>query len=329
MRLFEILFYRQFRKPLLAIFLIIAVFSCNKERSRNDGRSALVPVIEGDWWRICEMPDLEELAGPDPDRQHIVDHGFIQAENGQWQLWACIRGTAVGRLLYHWQGESIEKGPWKPAGIASRADPEYGEKTEPAESIQAPFFMKTEKNYYCFYNSNGARLMKSSNGVDYERFDLQQGNNIMYQESGRDVMLMKEDNLYFSYSTVSTVARDGWKYGFVVLRTSDDLKRWSDYTIVSSGGVAGNGPISAESPFVVKNDDFYYLFRSSSISAKTYVYRSDTPYNFGVNDDSKLISILPVKAPEIIYFEGQYYISDLSDFKGIKLARLTWKSETN
>lgn len=49
--------------------------------------------------------------------------------------------------------------------------------------------------------------------------------------------------------------------------------------------------------------------------------------NFGVNDDSKLIATLQVKAPEIIYENGQYYISDLADFQGIKLARLKWKEE--
>jgi len=111
----------------------------------------------------------------------------------------------------------------------------------------------------------------------------------------------------------------------VILRTSKDLKRWSDYTIVSAGGIAGNGPVSAESPFVIKIDGYYYLFRASSMTFKTYVYRTDTPYHFGVNDDLKLITQLPIKAPEFIYYDGQYYISDLSDFKGIKLAKLNWE----
>ena len=140
-------------------------------------------------------------------------------------------------------------------------------------------------------------------------------------------MVLKEGNTYFSYSTVSTVARDGWKYGYVILRTSEDLKKWSDYTIVSSGGIAGNGPISAESPFVIKIRGYYFLFRASSVTGKTYVYQSETPYHFGVNDDSKLVTVLDIKAPEIIVHQGQYYISDLADFKGIKLARLQWNSD--
>ncbi len=311
----------------LLIISLLWIGCQSGEKTAYSGFTPKRPVIVDDWWRICEMPDLGELNGPDPERQHVIDHGFIRAENGKWQLWACMRGTAIGRLLYRWEGESLEEGPWEPKGVAARADSAWGEQVTPQEKIQAPYFMKLEDTYYCFYNTNGARIMRSGNGVEYERFNLKNGSNQMYAESGRDVMLLQEDDLFYSYSTVSTVARDGWTYGFVILRTSPDLKRWSDYTIVSSGGIAGNGPVSAESPFVVEIDNYYYLFRSSSVTAKTYVYRSDNLYDFGVNDDSKLIEIFDIKAPEIIFHNGQYYISDLADFQGIKLAKLQWKTD--
>jgi len=285
-----------------------------------------VPVIVSDQWRICEMPDLDSLNGPNPDRQHIVDHGFAQADNGQWLLWACMRGTKVGRLLYGWQGTSPDEGPWKPLGVVARANADFGEKTTPEESIQAPYFLKLNGTYHCFYNSNGIRLMTSEDGIHFARTVDDQGNNILYKEGGRDVMVMHDNGTYYAYSTVSTVARDGWKYGYVILRTSPDLKQWSDYTIVSAGGIAGNGPVSAESPFVLKYEGYYYLFRASSITFKTYVYRSDNPYHFGVNDDSKLVTALPIKAPELILFNDQWYISDLADWQGIKLAKLEWRS---
>jgi hypothetical protein len=309
------------------IFLItIFLYTCNQKEA---GKPPVVikPVITSDWWRICEMPDLNELNGPDLSRQHVVDHGFIQSKEGKWQLWACIRGTAVGRILYGWEGDDLESGPWKPVGITARADSSFGEKTSPEESIQAPFFLKAQDHYYCFYNSNGARIMRSDDGVNYSRYFIHPENNLLYKESGRDVMVMKEGDRYFSYSTVSTVARDGWKYGFVILRTSEDLKKWSDYTIVSSGGIAGNGPISAESPFVIKIRGYYFLFRASSVTGKTYVYQSESPYHFGINEDSKLVTVLDIKAPEIILNEGQYFISDLADFQGIKLARIQWVIE--
>jgi hypothetical protein len=283
-----------------------------------------LPVIDSDWWRICEMPDLGELNGPDPKRQHVVDHGFILAANGQCQLWACIRGTPIGRLLYGWRGDSLEKGPWQPVGIVARAQAACGEKAEPEEAIGAPFFALFEGTYYCFYHSQSICLMTSRDGVHYSRKLDKSGHSELYQGGGRDAMVLKIGGKYFAYSTVSTVAADGWKRGFVIVRTSDDLEHWSDYTIVSEGGRGGNGPVSAESPFVVELEGSYYLFRATSTDFATYVYRSEDPYDFGVGHDLKLIARLPIKAPEIVRHGGQWYISDLADFQGIKLARLRW-----
>jgi len=294
----------------------------------DDGKAIRrVPAIEGDWWRICEMPDLGELNGPDPQRQHVVDHGFIQAANGKWQLWACIRGTAVSRLLYGWEGDSLEEGPWEPRGVVARARAEYGEAAGPPEAIGAPFFARFDGVYYCFYHSSGICVMTSEDGVHYTRKLNDEGHSVLYRDGGRDVMMLKIGDRFFSYSAVSTVARDGWKRGFVIVRTSEDLEHWSDYTIVCEGGRAGNGPVSPESPFVVQLDGCFYLFRATSTDFKTYVYRSRDPYHFGVNDDSKLVAVLPVKAPEIVHHEGKWYISDLADFQGVKLARLRWDED--
>lgn len=305
--------------------LLISLF-CLNTFAQNSSSKGRITVIDSVWWRICTMPDLDSLNGPDAGRQHIVDHGFLQRPDGSWLLWACMRGTAPGRILYGWEGNSLTDGPWKPIGVVARAQQEWGEKTNP-EAIQAPYFLEADSGYYCFYNSNGIRLMFSSDGKDFRRVEFREKDNLLYSEGGRDVMVLQENGTYYAYSTVSTVAADGWKRGFVILRTSPNLKNWSDYTIVSEGGIAGNGVVSAESPFVIKIEDFYYLFRSSSISLKTYVYRSSGPYNFGVNNDSKLIATLPVKAPEIIRDGNDYYISDLADFQGIKLSRLKWVEE--
>ena len=83
--------------------------------------------------------------------------------------------------------------------------------------------------------------------------------------------------------------------------------------------------MSAESPFVVKHQGYFYLFRASSISFETYVYRSKNPFDFGVNSDAKLVTVLPIKAPEVLQHEGEWFISDLADFRGIRLYRLVWE----
>jgi hypothetical protein len=302
---------------LFLLLIVVASLGCSRQKVE-------VPVLKGESWRICSLPDLDSLNGPDPSRQHVVDHGFIMDSEGTWQLWACIRGTGVGRILYGWSGESLTGPPFTETGIVARADNTWGEQVVPEEKIQAPFFMRTDTGYFCFYNSNGLRLMCSGNGRDYRRILFRDGSNQLLEHSGRDVMIMADAGLYYAYSTISTVTRDGWKSGFIVVRTSGDLKSWSDYTLVSAGGIAGNGPVSAESPYVIKRKETYYLFRSSSMTGKSYVYASDSPYHFGINDDSRLLTILPVKAPELLFHNGIWYISDLADFKGIRLHRLSW-----
>ena len=311
---------------LIAFMLLLSFSGIAQAQDLPKRKKAQVPEIASGFWRICEAPDLAEFNGPDPQKQQVVDHGFVRDDLGTWQLWACIRGTKPGRLLYGWEGTSLNTGPWRPTGIKVRAQSSLNEKTNP-ESIQAPYFIKNDTAYLCFYNSAGIRLMTSGNGRDFERHLFRNGNNILYDKGGRDVMVLQHEGLFYAYSTVTTVAKDGWLWGFVILRTSKDLKHWSDYSIVSQGGKAGNGPVSAESPFVVFKDGYFYLFRATSTDGQTYVYRSDDPFNFGNNNDEKLITVLPVKAPEIILDEGKWYISDLADFKGIKLAELKWNPD--
>ena len=126
---------------------------------QTNSSSGHIPVIDSDRWRICTMPDLGPLNGPDQSKQHIVDHGFIKNDEGKWILWACMRGTAPGRILYGWEGASLTDSPWESTGIVARALPEWGEKTNP-ESIQAHYFMKCDSGYYCFYNFKGIKLAR-------------------------------------------------------------------------------------------------------------------------------------------------------------------------
>lgn len=283
------------------------------------------------------MPDLGELNGPNPKRQHVVDHGFIQAENGQWQLWACIRGTAVSRLLYGWRGKSLEAELWEPIGVVARAQREYGEQVgtkdgHVVEAIGAPYFKIIGDTYYCFYHSGGMRAMTSQNGVNYQRADFGENRgNLLFPNGGRDIMIAKFGDLYYAYSTVTTADRKC----HIELRTSPDLLSWSKPKIVSQGGKAGNDHVSAESPFVVEMDGYYYLFRASSMTFLTYVYRSPHPTDFGIEDDKYLIAEFHIKAPELVHHQGQWYISDLHsdlhkgvhNFQGIRIAKLQWEVE--
>ena len=270
---------------------------------------------------ICTMPDLKELNPAPPKRPQIVDHGIIQAENGTWQLWACLRGVKVGRLIYGWEGDSLETENWRHAGVKLRANAEVGELIKPSgeEHIGAPFFIKNDGRYFCYYHSNGIRVAASDDGVNYERLIP----NKTSIPSGRDVMIMKHNGLFYSYVTVSTL--DGESY--VDSATSENLVDWSESKIVSKGGKGGSGVVDAESPFVVFIDGYFYLFRTSSISFKTVVYCSEDPQSFGIDDDSKLIAELDIKILELFEHENQWYTTHISeDFQSVLLSKIEWKT---
>lgn len=281
------------------------------------------PVLDSEPWRLFGMPDMGELAGPDPKKQHIVDHGLFRMPNGKWRLWACLRGLAVGRVLYGWEGDSLERGGWRELGVVARMAPEWGEGSGRGggETIQAPFFLQRDGVYHLFYNSRGVRLMTSREGEKFERFDLGgTRRNLLYPDGGRDVMVLEIDGVFHAYSTVSTTDRQG----YIVLKTSKDLREWSDLKIVCRGGRGGSGPVSAESPFVVALGKTYYLFRASSDEPVTFVYASEDPTYFGVNDDRNLVAELPLKAPEVVRDGEKWFITDLGDFQGVMVRRLRW-----
>ena len=310
------------RRPLVAYLSLCLLVGVSCPAWAEDLEVSRKPVLDGPGWMICTMPNLGELQGPVPRKQQIVDHGFVQAENGKWQLWACLRGTAVSRLIYGWEGDSLEAGPWKPRGVQVRADSRYGESIRNGqETAGAPFFFHRNGKYYCLFHSDGFRLLESDDGVEYARVEQQPGSSATGIPGGR-VMVLKHQDTWYSYATLTV-----GKSSHVVAGSSQDFVHWTPGIIVSQGGRGGSGSVDAESPFVVFLDGYFYLFRASSISYKTFVYRSRDPLAFGIDDDSKLIAEFQIKAPELIYHQGNWYISDLHDFQGIRLARLKWPED--
>jgi len=218
-------------------------------------------------------------------------------------------------------------------GVKVRADPAFGERIKDGkETAGAPYFVKIDDTYYCLYHSGGFRLMTSQDGAHYTRAKLADGTNRTTIPGGRDVTLMKHGDTWYAYATVTD-----WVKGkprtrenltsWIVAATSQDFKTWTGKHVVSKGGRPGSGPVDSESPFVVYLDGYFYLFRASSITFKTYVYRSKDPLNFGVDDDAKLIAEFRIKAPELVHHGGQWYISDLHDFQGIRMTKVRWEKD--
>jgi hypothetical protein len=283
------------------------------------------PVIDGDWWQVAGNPDLGSLNAPG---QQPVDFALWQAADGTYQIESCIRFTSCPgdtRLLYRWEGQHITDSNWSPQGIAMQSDPAAGE--VPC-GLQAPYVFQLGGLYHMLYGDQVHIChATSSDGKIFTRVLDANGRSAIFSEgpnsNTRDPMLLPIGALFYAYYT----AWVGEGADFV--RTSSDLVNWSDSTMVAVGGAAGTGGSSAECPFVVHLDDdgMYYLFRTQryGADAQTSVYRSDDPTKFGVNDDRYLIGTLPIAAPEIHRFDGQWYIAALRlTLDGIRVAKLKW-----
>lgn len=167
----------------------------------------------------------------------------------------------------------------------------------------------------------------STDGKMFTRV-LRDGRSGIFREPGddantRDPMIIKIDGLYYCYY----VASPG-DHGAIYVRTSRDLDTWSDSKIVCAGGTPGDGPWSAECPFVVRRGDDYYLLRTQKYgrTALTHIYCSKDPMDFGVNNDRCLVGSLPVAAPEVIERDGEYVLAALDlGLNGIRLAPLEWR----
>jgi len=317
------------RSSWLLCVLVVVTAACSQQQQLR-----LRPVIESEWWQVAGDPDLGEYTSSE---QQPVDFGVWQAADGTWQLWSCIRHTKCGgntRLFYRWEGSQLTDHNWEPMGIAMEADPNLGE--QPG-GLQAPHVIKVDGTYHMFYGDwERICLARSKDGKNFERVlnekkapDLFSG---PYRNT-RDPMTLKSGGKYYCYYTGS-LRRDSPENhkGAVFVRTSTDLLNWGEAVKVSAGGWAttqtGWVGGDCECPFVMEIDGLYYLFRNQLYGEDNLntQYCSTDPLDFGVDDDRYMVGTLPVAAPEIIEYEGQYYIAALMpSLKGIRIAKLGWE----
>ena len=309
-----------------------------------------IPKIKGEPWRIATNPDIGEY---NTDRQQPVDFGVWQAADGTWQLWSCIRGSDfpgssyTTRFLYGWEGKSLTSTNWSPEGIKWVADPSLG---ETPGGMQAPHVIKEDGIYYMFYGDwRRICLAKAFDGKNFERVlggngqpdlfsehtyinQFDKPEQPIFQSHARDPMVIKRGNTYYCYYT--THITDPINDGAALVRTSVNMRDWSESVIVShTPPYDGNSPrYSDECPHVVylPEHNLYYLFVTQTYgkNAHTTVYASPNPMYFGVDDDSKKVCEMPIAAPEVLMYEGEYYLFYLTaELDGIQVAKLTFEEK--
>jgi hypothetical protein len=322
-------------------------------------KAKLWPMLDGAFWLIGASPDLAELM-PDGQiaseavgapRHECVDHHIFQSADGAWHLWGCVRKTPVGRILYHWEAQSLTQSPWQHTGEIIRVDRQAGESLDDWHSeewIQSPYVVHHAGIYYMFYGGHGtgvdARgnlvprgdprmacqicLMTSVDGRQWTRRRNEEGYSRLFLGPGetRDPCAIEIDGLWHMYYA-GYHGDDPGEAGFYV-RTSTDLLHWSDWRLVHQDRRYGGGPWDTECPHVVFRAGYYYLFRTEDYaSARTHVFRSEDPLDFGVGDASDMyVGTIAVAAPEIVVdCDGAEYITSNHDLRGgTRLCKLKW-----
>lgn len=324
------------------------------------------PVLDGEWRLIGPSPDLrgilpnaETWQGQYNEHNAPVDHHLFRGPDGVWHLWGCVRNTAVGRILYHWQTDDFMRSPWECTGEIIRIDGAAGESygSSPGEGasdkpdeecIQSPFFVEHDGTWYMFYGGGGSRpsnpahatpdnastsraaqmcLMTSTDGRHWARHRDEHGYSRLFVGPGptRDPCVIRIDGTWYLY--YAGAKNDDLDQPVFWARTSDDLIHWSEPRIVHDDLSFGAGRWDTECPFVVYRDGYYYLFRTEDYyAAGTHVFRSEDPLDFGVGDASRAyVCTFPAGAPELYVVDGiEYVSSNHNPPLGTQLCRMKW-----
>jgi beta-fructofuranosidase len=255
-------------------------------------------------------------------------------------------------VLYHWEGRDLAHLPWEPTGEYFRAMRDAGESlrdTRSEEWLQSPFIICERGTYYMVYGGHGTGcdeagnpvpredrrvacqicVMISPDGRSWRRRRDARGYSRLFVGPGeaRDPCVLRVGNQWIMYYAGYHDA-DPACAGFYA-RTSSDLFDWSDWRLVHLDGRYGSGRWDTECPHVVRRGGEFYLFRTEDYaSARTHVFSSDDPFDFGIGDARpNYVGAIAVAAPEVVVDSaGREFITSNHDLRrGTMVAPLVWR----
>lgn len=281
----------------------------------------------GSWRRIAAPPKLERFGSGE---EQTVDFTIFPAKDGTWQLISCVRKTSHpggGRLLYRWEGKSLEDADWAPQGIFRTSDPALGHLDG---VLQAPHAVEEDGVVWLFYSSGGARALTSRDGKTFEPARSASGD-LKFFDMPRDVMLLDRRSKGGGWIAFFTDIVPGQyperKNHTVSYRTAPKLAGpWSGEK--TDIGVATPPPpgyvfMYAESPFLLERKGWYYRFEQLNVYASRELRAWTGPpvASLAGKNASEFLS------PELIEHGGKTYLAAYKDHgkAGIFLTTLSWK----
>jgi hypothetical protein len=259
----------------------------------------------------------------------LNDHCFVRDRAGRWHVFAIAftePGTPSldGRLFAHAVAPSLAGGPWQAEARTLQIDPQAGE-----TRLWAPHVVRHAGRWWMYYHAGGSderqsriHLATSRNLLTWRRHDA----NPLFTDGfqARDPCVVRAGDRWHLYYT-ATFPREGGHHT-VAVRTSRDLRSWSEPRDVYRDPRVGTDFGPTESPFVLQRGAYWYLFVGSSVPEEydvTRVFRSRDPFNWAPSD---LVARLRVHGAEVVRDEhGRWFASHAGNGRGgLWLARLHW-----
>lgn len=350
---------------ILTLTLVILFTNC--ELRAQSELPGTIPVVSSSWWQIADEDYDAGLYSNKPkpgeptskDHQQVSDFTIYKSANGMWQLVSAVRNTNFpgGRhFLMRWEAKELTDQNWNERGIFFTTK-DFPAKAGYSEGVfYAPHCVCDDGKYYMFHNSNSsAYLLISDDGIKFHPYLNPDGSSVLFDtgEGGRDLMVMdnrRQDGLWYIYYASAdrkNIKLENRQFTDDYVRTSKNLTGpWS--TPVEVGMGTPNRPrtiihssydfVTAESPFVIYHDGFYFKFEQANVVA------SHDPKNF---DGKPVVANIfpdfkypqdwwPALAPEVIIDGDKMYVAYFMNHHshpfhtlkqgGVFIAELTWKT---
>ncbi|MFJ6105873.1 family 43 glycosylhydrolase [Streptomyces sp. NPDC092359] len=261
-------------------------------------------------------------------RRYLNDHTLIKAADGRWHLFGIVGDSAppgrspdsAAETSFAHASAPDPYGPWTAHPDALTVAPDYhGE-----EHLWAPHVIEADGTYWMFYAAGGrdGAAINLATSTDLSTWTRLPSGPLFRGRAARDPMVTRIGGRWVMYYTELSAAEGRH---LVRHRVSDDLVHWSEPgTAYADGTTESTGVSVTESPFVLEQDGWYYLFIGPRVGYEgTDVLASRDPFRFSLDGYAGHV---PGHAVEVVTDGPDRHASAAGWFgDGLYLAPLRWR----
>ena len=238
---------------------------------------------------------------------YINDHCMIH-DGDIWHMFGITHEEPANpleeKVFAHAVSRGLTSPMWEKKPHVLKYSPNDGE-----SHVWAPHVIKYNDLYYMYYCAGGPdnehyriHLATSSDLYEWKRSDANPL--VVDGYDARDPMILRVNNEWVMYYTATSTPSGG--NHLVACVTSTDLVHWGNKRIVYTDPKAGTYGGPAESPFVVFEGGYYFLFIGSRDSySDTHVFASKDPFSFKYEEEVGTIASHALEV--VIGLDGKYY----------------------